>query len=233
MPIPYAATVAPHRLSRRSFLKIGGLGVAGLTLPQLLRAENAAGIQSSQKSVIMIYLVGGPPHQDMFDLKPNAPAGDRRALAADRHQCSRHRRSAKLFPQTGADDGQARRHSLARRQSGRARRHPGLQRPSSAQAADPSAAVGRNSARSVAQAARPGRPAPCRRSSASATPCTHGPYNEPGPGFLGRRCIAVPPAWVRRATTWSCKGVTLDRLADRRSLLRASTRFAATSILAA
>src|ERR1051325_7951190 len=62
-----------HQLSRRSFLKIGGLGVAGLALPQLLRAEEAAGIRSSRKSVILIYLVGGPPHQDMFDLKPDAP----------------------------------------------------------------------------------------------------------------------------------------------------------------
>src|SRR6267154_1281221 len=62
-----------HRLSRRSFLKIGALGLGGLTLPQLLKAEASAGIRSSQKSVILIYLVGGPPHQDMFDLKPDAP----------------------------------------------------------------------------------------------------------------------------------------------------------------
>jgi hypothetical protein len=64
---------APHRLSRRSFLRIGALGLGGLTLPALLRAEAAAGIRSSHKSVILIYLVGGPPHQDMFDLKPDAP----------------------------------------------------------------------------------------------------------------------------------------------------------------
>src|SRR5215207_4024081 len=63
----------PHSLSRRSFLKIGAFGAAGFTLPQLLRAEENAGITSSRKSVILIYLVGGPPHQDMFDLKPNAP----------------------------------------------------------------------------------------------------------------------------------------------------------------
>src|SRR5262249_13926178 len=66
--------VASHRLPRRSFLKIGGLGVAGLALPQLLKAETEAGVCFSRKSVTLIYLVGGPPHQDMFDLKPNAPA---------------------------------------------------------------------------------------------------------------------------------------------------------------
>ena len=63
----------PHSLSRRSFLRIGALGLGGLTLPGLLRAEAAAGIRSSPKSVILIYLVGGPPHQDLFDLKPDAP----------------------------------------------------------------------------------------------------------------------------------------------------------------
>ncbi|MFP6765101.1 MAG: DUF1501 domain-containing protein, partial [Planctomycetaceae bacterium] len=61
------------RMSRRNFLQIGTLGGASLTLPDLLRADAGSGRGSSQKSVIMIYLVGGPPHQDMFDLKPHAP----------------------------------------------------------------------------------------------------------------------------------------------------------------
>lgn len=58
---------------RRSFLKIGALGMGGLSLPQLLQAESAAGVKSSHKSVIMVFLTGGPPHQDMVDLKPEAP----------------------------------------------------------------------------------------------------------------------------------------------------------------
>src|SRR5205807_8959735 len=65
---------------------IGACGIGGLTLPQLLKAEAAAGIRSSHKSVILIYLVGGPPHQDMFDLKPNAPkeiAGPWRPIATN------------------------------------------------------------------------------------------------------------------------------------------------------
>src|SRR6185436_18255933 len=60
-------------VSRRSFLQIGSLAVGGLTLPQLMRAEAAAG-KKSHKSVIMVYLTGGLAHQDTFDLKPNAPA---------------------------------------------------------------------------------------------------------------------------------------------------------------
>lgn len=68
-----------HRLcsgvSRRSALQIGGLGAAGLSLNQVLRAEQSAGGvgQSRHKSVIMIYLCGGPPHQDMYDIKTAAP----------------------------------------------------------------------------------------------------------------------------------------------------------------
>ena len=58
---------------RRSLLKIGALGLGGLNLPQLLIAESAAGVGASHKSVIMIFLAGGPPHQDMVDLKPQAP----------------------------------------------------------------------------------------------------------------------------------------------------------------
>ena len=59
--------------SRRDLLRVGGLALGGLSLPQLLQAESQAGIRNSQKSVIMIYLVGAPPHQDMYDLKPHAP----------------------------------------------------------------------------------------------------------------------------------------------------------------
>ena len=61
-------------ISRRNFLKIGALGLGGLTLPQLLRAEAQSGISRSHKAIIMIYLPGGPPHQDMFDLKMDAPS---------------------------------------------------------------------------------------------------------------------------------------------------------------
>jgi len=61
-------------LSRRSFLKIGGLALGGWSLPQILRAEATAGTGRSPKGIIMIFLPGGPPHQDFFDLKMDAPA---------------------------------------------------------------------------------------------------------------------------------------------------------------
>jgi len=61
-------------VSRRNFIKIGALGLGGLALPQILQAEAKAGIRKSHKAIIMIYLPGGPPHQDMFDLKMDAPS---------------------------------------------------------------------------------------------------------------------------------------------------------------
>jgi hypothetical protein len=61
-------------VSRRNFLRIGALGLGGLALPQLLQAEQQGGIRRSHKAVIMIFLPGGPAHQDIFDLKMDAPA---------------------------------------------------------------------------------------------------------------------------------------------------------------
>jgi len=61
-------------VSRRNFLKIGALGLGGLSLPQLLQAEAQSGTGRSHKAIIMIFLPGGPSHQDMFDLKGDAPS---------------------------------------------------------------------------------------------------------------------------------------------------------------
>jgi len=47
--------------------------MGGMTLPQILRAEAQQGIKRSHKAIINVFLPGGPPHQDMWDLKPNAP----------------------------------------------------------------------------------------------------------------------------------------------------------------
>jgi hypothetical protein len=62
--------------SRRWFLQTGLAGVAGLSMPQLLRSEAAAreqGPARDRKSVILFWLSGGPSHLDMWDPKPDAP----------------------------------------------------------------------------------------------------------------------------------------------------------------
>ena len=61
-------------VTRRDFLTIGGSVLAGgLTLPNLLAAEARHGVRHSHKALINVFLPGGPPHLDMWDLKPNAP----------------------------------------------------------------------------------------------------------------------------------------------------------------
>ncbi len=62
------------RSTRRQFLQVGSLGLGGLTLAELLQRRAVADVRSSRsKSVIMVYLPGGPSHMDMYDMKPNAP----------------------------------------------------------------------------------------------------------------------------------------------------------------
>ena len=60
-------------VSRRNFLRIGALSLGGLALPEILQAQAQSGTLS-KKAIIMIFLPGGPPHQDMFDLKTEAPS---------------------------------------------------------------------------------------------------------------------------------------------------------------
>ena len=75
-----------NRMSRRSWLRIGGLALGGLALPDILRAESKSTQPSGIKGVIMVLLPGGPPHLDTFDLKPDAPAeihGEFRPIATN------------------------------------------------------------------------------------------------------------------------------------------------------
>ncbi|MDP6555841.1 MAG: DUF1501 domain-containing protein [Pirellulaceae bacterium] len=69
--------------SRRSFLKAGGLGVAGLTLSDLLRHEARAGAAAKKEnSVIILWMRGGPSQHETWDPKPNAPIEYRGAFGA-------------------------------------------------------------------------------------------------------------------------------------------------------
>src|SRR5262249_24339358 len=61
-------------ITRRNFLRIGGLAMGGLSLRQLLEAEARAGIKNSHKSVIIVYSPGGRSPLETFDMKPDAPA---------------------------------------------------------------------------------------------------------------------------------------------------------------
>lgn len=66
-----------RRLHRRNFLRVGGLGLCGVSLLNLL-ASQASGATAARKAkakhLICVWLGGGPPHTDMFDMKPDSPA---------------------------------------------------------------------------------------------------------------------------------------------------------------
>lgn len=68
-------------LNRRGMLKAGWAGMAGLTLPNLLRARADAAAKgrpmSSEKSVILLWMAGGPSHIDTWDPKPDRPRENR------------------------------------------------------------------------------------------------------------------------------------------------------------
>ena len=61
-------------LTRRRFMNLGGLALGGASMADVLRAEAASGSSRPDKAVIMVLLPGGPPHMDMYDMKPDAPA---------------------------------------------------------------------------------------------------------------------------------------------------------------
>ncbi|MCH2203124.1 MAG: DUF1501 domain-containing protein [Fuerstiella sp.] len=61
-------------VSRRSFLRIGSLGLGSVALPGLLSQQATAASGSQTRSVVMIYLPGGPTQHETFDPKPDAPS---------------------------------------------------------------------------------------------------------------------------------------------------------------
>ena len=69
---PIDAYAAP--LLRREFLRVGAAGLLGLNLPTLLRAATG---KARAKSLVVVVLEGGPAHQDLWDMKPDAPVGIR------------------------------------------------------------------------------------------------------------------------------------------------------------
>jgi hypothetical protein len=68
-----------NRVNRRSLIRLGAIGLGGLTLPGLLRLQRmaqgapTASTPPRARSAIILFLSGGPAHQDMWDLKPEAP----------------------------------------------------------------------------------------------------------------------------------------------------------------
>ena len=201
-------------LSRRDMLRIGTLSVGGLSLPRILAAEQASG-RRSHKSVIMIYMCGAPGHQDMYDLKMNAPAeirGEFKPIATNVpgiEICEHMPRLARIMDKCvplrsvhGSPDGN---HDSFICYTGRTvRNQPPGGWPSMG-------AVTSKLLGSVDQAV----PAFVGLSPDAG----HPPYGSPGlPGFLGVSHAAFRPNGAS-STDIVLKDLTQARLADRRGLL--------------
>ncbi len=203
------------QLTRRDVLKIGALGMGGLTLPQLLRAEAAAGIRNSHKSIIMVYMVGAPPHQDMYDLKLDAPAeirGEFQPIATPVPgiQISEHmpRMAAimdKLVPLRSVYGSPNGAHDSHICYTGRAKQNEPL-------GGWPS--IGST----IAKLQGPTSPS-MPPFIGLAPDAGHPPYGSPGlPGFLGVGNAAFRPSGPAQADM-TLKDLSGDRLADRKTLL--------------
>ncbi len=207
------------RLPRREFLTIGSLAVGGLTLPRLLRAEAQAGVRSSHKSVIMIYLTGGPPHQDMVDLKPDAPTeirGEFRPIATNVPGIQ----ISELMPRVA---GMMDKFAIIRSLVGAEERHSSFQ------------CVTGRMFRSQPQGGWPEIGSILSKLQGPVDPSVppaidlsmkmeHQPYNLPGPGFLGMAHAPFKPSGDAM-DDMVLQGVNLDRLTDRGSLLASLDRF--------
>lgn len=63
-----------RQYNRRDALRVGGAGLFGLSFADFFRAQaNGTRNDAPAKNMILIWLAGGPPHQDMFDMKPDTP----------------------------------------------------------------------------------------------------------------------------------------------------------------
>jgi hypothetical protein len=63
----------PGPITRRDFLRLGGLALGGIGLADVLAGRAAAGEANRDTAVILLYLHGGPSHLETYDLKPDAP----------------------------------------------------------------------------------------------------------------------------------------------------------------
>jgi hypothetical protein len=228
-------------MTRRSFLRVGGFtfgSIAALPLAGILRAEAATGRRLSHKALIHIFLAGGPPHQDTFDLKPDAPADIRGPMKpiptnVDGLQiCEVFSQLAKRMD----------RFTVFRAISGCVDQHDAYQCMSGYKRSDLAAAGGHPAVGSVVSRIQGRVDNAVPAAVGLAAPATERRWSDPGdPGFLGPAYAPFRPFVVgaqpydhaRKIDSSTAgpgldiiklRGMTLERLQDRRRLLAALDR---------
>jgi hypothetical protein len=207
-------------VSRRNFLKIGALGLGGLALPELLRAEERLGVRKAHKAVIMIFLPGGPSHQDMFDLKMDAPSeirGEFKPISTNVpgiQICEHLPKLAQLIDKT----------AIIRSIVGATGDHYAVQCLTGRSHVNPPAG-GWPCMGSVLTKLQ-GAVDPAMPPFVGLSPkMGHTPWADAGaPGFLGAAYAPFKPDGAGKADM-VLNGITLERLADRRALLKSFDNF--------
>jgi uncharacterized protein (DUF1501 family) len=210
------------RVSRRSFLKIGGFtfGAASLTLADILRAEAATGKKQGHKAVINIYLAGGPPHQDMWDVKTDAPAEIRGEFKPISTNVSGIQ-VCEVFPKIAASMDK---YAIIRSIVGNAGDHDGYQclsgyprRALAGQGGYPSIGAVLTKLNKPINRAVP-------QAIGLAANTQHMEWSEAGAaGYLGPSCAPFRPNAIasggQQTSVLKLNGLTLDRLQDRKKML--------------
>ena len=211
--------------SRRQFLRIGGLALGGMSLPQILRAEQAStapsGKKLSHKAVIMIYLSGGPSHQDMYDLKMDAPVEIRGSFKPIHTNvpgieiCEHMPRLAQMMDKF----------AIIRSLYGSPDQHAS----DTCLSGFPINPKGRQSNRPSLGSALARLHGPADRAIPPfvglTTKTGHAPYSNPGlPGFLGQAFAPFQPE-SEGMENMRLNNITLDRLRDRKALLTSFDEF--------
>jgi len=204
------------KLTRRDVLRIGALTLGGLSLPNLLRAEQASGIRNSKKAIIMVYMCGAPSHQDMYDLKMDAPSeirGEFRPIPTSvpgleicEHLPYLARVMDKCVPLRSVYGSPSGAHDSFICYTGRPKRN---------EPAGGWPAIG-----SIVSKIMGPKNNAVPPFVGLAPDCGHPPYGSPGlPGFLGVSHAAFRPSGPAR-DDMVLQGITADRLNNRKQLLK-------------
>ncbi len=205
-------------VTRRGFLRIGALGVGAscLTLADVFRSEARAGLTGTgPKAVINIYLDGGPSHQDMWDLKMEAPSeirGEFKPIATNVPGIQ----ICEVFPKLAARMDKC---AVIRTIVGASGGHDAVQCMSGWDHKSLSAMGGRPSiGAAVARLQGPVDPS-VPPFVGLAAPTGHMPWSDSGtPGFLGGAYGPFKPDGPGMANL-TLKNTTLDQLHDRQRLV--------------
>lgn len=207
-------------MSRRSFLQVGGFtfgGLAALSLPQILKAESLSGHArpNSHKAIINIFLAGGPPHQDMWEIKTEAPKEIRGEFNPINTSVPGIQ-IGECFPKIAS---MMDKFAIIRSIVGNSGGHDAYQCLSGWSRGDGQAIGGYPSIGSALSKLKGPVDRAVPPHIALAAKTSHTPWSEPGaPGFLGAAHQAFKPN-NGGAENLTLNGVTLERLQNRKELL--------------